>query len=150
MSFSRDSNQCLTLTLNGGNDTDPEHLRKIVDLKVEGGVVIKKSATILGNLYCGLFLSGKFDGDLFTKQIQERELTEGIAVYGDLNCTNSIKVNTIKAISGDTVHIDNDLCVNGMLKLQSSTSIGPKTMNNLQYLTVVIGGKKCQIPVFTE
>ena len=159
MSFSKDSNQCLTLTLNGGNDTDPAHLKKIVDLKVEGGVVIKKSATVLGNLYCGLFLSGKFDGELFTKQIQERELTEGIAVYGDLNCENKIRVNSIAPMSTDDVRIDSDLTVDGNVTADrliahelyfDKASLGPKTLNNLQYLTVIIDGKRCQIPVFTE
>jgi hypothetical protein len=87
MSASRAINidkQYSTLHLIGGNDVNPNFLRKGMDLRVEGGALIKKSLVVMGNLSVDTFMSGDMAGNLFTTSIQEAELGEGIMVVGDV------------------------------------------------------------------
>lgn len=76
--------QLTSMLLIGGFDADPDNIRKGVDLRVKGGSLIEKSLVVLGNIYVAGILESELCGDLLTDKIQEKELTQGIDVCGNL------------------------------------------------------------------
>lgn len=78
----------------GGNDCVLENLRSAVDLRIKGGAIIEKSACILGNLNVQEMLMGQTCGNILTQKIQEKELSEGIEIIGNimLDIPNSVRV----------------------------------------------------------
>lgn len=81
--LSRDK-QFTSMTLIGGYDCDPNNPRKGVDLRVKGGELIEKSLCVLGNINVAGVIISNICGTVFTPKIQEKELTSGIQVCGNL------------------------------------------------------------------
>lgn len=87
-----------SLHLIGGVDCDPTFIRKPCDLRIEGGLLVKKTTAVLGNVHIGTgsFLYGQMCGDLFTNHIQEKEPGEGIVIIGNVN-VSEINVSELSA-----------------------------------------------------
>lgn len=119
--------QFSSLSLIGGRDTNPNALFKGVDLRVEGGALVKKTMCVLGNIYVGQFLMADTVGNVYTDLIQEKHLTEGIKIVGDLIPDDTSTYNL-----GSPTNFWSNLYVdNGCIPTIETDSISPKTGNSV-------------------
>lgn len=93
-------NQYSSLVLIGGADVHPDFLSRGVDLRVEGGVLIRKKLLVLGNICVNDTIIGDVEGNIVTGHIQAKELTEGIVVVGNVCVSpeNFVKSNLITRV----------------------------------------------------
>lgn len=101
-SENRDRNKDKQFTgvhINGGRDADIDNLKRTIDLKVDGGALIKKNVIVSGNLTVQNVMFGSLIGDVFTQKIQEKELGYGIDIIGGLNiCDGLIKLDDVQIL----------------------------------------------------
>lgn len=113
-------NQYTSLVLIGGVDVSKDFISKAVDLRVEGGALIRKQLLVLGNICTNDTILGTFEGNVVTSKITAKELTEGITVIGNVcgHPDNFFKSNIITSMidsEGGEIFINGNVTFNGNL-----------------------------------
>ena len=119
-----------SLELTGGYDCDYINgINKGVDLLIQGGAAIRKSACIQGNLSVEGLIFGDICGNILTQRIQEKYYTEGIDIIGETRFEGDLLPSIDKAFDigsmakkWDKIFVQ-DLTVCGMLNANVISNI---------------------------
>lgn len=122
-----------TLKLIAGLDASPTNKTRLVDLNVQGGVIIKKNMIVCGNIDVGDFINANITGDIFTSNIIATNMTEGITVNGNLIIDNEFII-TSNIIQANTITSEEDT-----LTLQTTDMIIINTPETILTGNLIVG-----------
>lgn len=128
--------QLSSLALIGGSDANPSIINKAVDLRVEGGALIRKRLLVLGNICVKDTIIGTHQGNVITEKIQALDLTEGIQIVGNVNMNNdnflcgNIISNEISPKDNETVTINGNVEFSGDVEFVGNV-FGIETSQNI-------------------